>query len=149
MLLVDVYLAAYGGSRDSVKFIIRPTPRIENREELLLVDSDRGHSNFSTKLKNSQKSEKTGTAPSGLGNQQKMATRQGKPLVPAAGNVRRSTRGSGNGSRLQSLQGLLTNLTLHHLFCEIAVFLNGYVKCNCGKFSAHKLNLLAVLCRQP
>jgi hypothetical protein len=29
MLLVDVYLAAYGGSRDSVKFIIRPTPRIE------------------------------------------------------------------------------------------------------------------------
>jgi len=29
MLLVDVYLAAYGGSRDSVKFMIRPTPRIE------------------------------------------------------------------------------------------------------------------------
>lgn len=29
MLLTDVYLAAYGGSQDDVKFIIRPTPRIE------------------------------------------------------------------------------------------------------------------------
>ncbi len=26
---MDVYLAAYGGSRDSIKFMIRPTPRIE------------------------------------------------------------------------------------------------------------------------
>ena len=29
LLLVDVYLAAYGGSIDDVRFIIRPTPRIE------------------------------------------------------------------------------------------------------------------------
>ena len=29
MLLTDVYLAAYGGCIDDVKFIIRPTPRIE------------------------------------------------------------------------------------------------------------------------
>ena len=29
MLLADVYLAAYGGTRDDVKFIIRATPRIE------------------------------------------------------------------------------------------------------------------------
>ena len=29
MLLTDVYLSAYGGSEDDVKFIIRPTPRIE------------------------------------------------------------------------------------------------------------------------
>lgn len=29
LLLVDVYLAAYGGVREDVKFIVRPTPRIE------------------------------------------------------------------------------------------------------------------------
>jgi len=29
LLLADVYLSAYGGTRDDVKFVIRPTPRIE------------------------------------------------------------------------------------------------------------------------
>jgi hypothetical protein len=29
LLLADVYLSAYGGGHDDVKFIIRPTPRIE------------------------------------------------------------------------------------------------------------------------
>ena len=29
MLLCNVYLSAYGGTQDDVKFIIRPTPRIE------------------------------------------------------------------------------------------------------------------------
>ena len=29
LLLVDVYLASYGGSSDNVKFILRATPRIE------------------------------------------------------------------------------------------------------------------------
>jgi hypothetical protein len=29
LLLADVYLSAYGGARSDVKFVIRPTPRIE------------------------------------------------------------------------------------------------------------------------
>ena len=29
LLLCDVYLSAYGGSSDDIKFIVRPTPRIE------------------------------------------------------------------------------------------------------------------------
>jgi hypothetical protein len=29
LLLTDVYLSAYGGVREDVKFIVRPTPRIE------------------------------------------------------------------------------------------------------------------------